>query len=105
MAVRKTTPATNRRVCSRLSSWWMLTSTVSSSSARLSGDAHGGGRAPDREAEEEVGDHDRDDAGPDRPAHGQAHSGRAAGSGVAVVAVDEDDRDRQEHQLPERPEH
>src|SRR3954468_14438283 len=102
MTVRKATPATSRRLCSRLLSWWMLTSTAL---PPLPGDPDGGGRAPDGEAEEEVGHHDRDDAGADRAADALPDAGRPAGGGVAVVAVDEDHRGREEQQLAERPEH
>src|SRR5688500_14053000 len=93
-------PATSSRLCSLAESWWTLTSIT-----RSPRDPHGGGRAPDREAEEEVGHHDCDDAGPDRPARCPTDAGGPAGGGVAVVAVDEDHRDREEEQLEERPQH
>ena len=80
----------------------MLTSTRVAPLAR---DPDGGGRAPDREAQEEVRDHDGDDAGADRPAHGHADAGRTARGRVAVVAVDQDDRDREHQQLAEGPQH
>src|ERR1044072_8287701 len=68
-------------------------------------DPDGGRGAPDREAEEEPAAPHGHDAGPDRPPDRAAHTGRPTAGGVAVVAVDEDDRHGQEQQLEERPEH
>src|SRR4051812_33452973 len=101
MTVRKTMPATSRRLCSRLLSWWTLISIL----APLSRDPDGGRGAPDREAEEEVGHDDRHDARPDCPADRHAHSRGAAGRRVAVVAVDQDHGRGQEQQLAEGPQH
>src|SRR6478735_12156603 len=94
-----TMPASSSRRCSAFVSWVMFTNMTSPR------DPHGGGGAPDREAEEEVGHHDRDDRGADRPADRRTDAGWTARGGVAVVAVDQDDRHSQEHQLEERPEH
>src|SRR5215210_6792888 len=99
MVVRNATPATRSLRCSAGVSWVTLTSMP------LPRDPDRGGGAPDREAQEEVGHDDGDDAGPDRTADGHADPGRAARGGVAVVAVDEDHRDREEHQLEEGPQH
>src|SRR5215212_5203568 len=97
--VRNATPATRSLRCSAGVLCVMLTSTP------LPHDPDRGRGAPDREAQEEVGDDDGDDAGPDRTADGHADPGRAARGGAAVVAVDEDHRDRKEHQLEEGPQH
>src|SRR3954447_19596988 len=99
-AVRKAMPAVNSRACSARVSWVMLTSI-----AGLSRDPDRGGGAPDREAEEEVGHHDRDDRAADGPPDRRTDAGGTARCGVAVVAVDQDDRDSQEEQLHERVEH
>src|SRR5690606_11614837 len=96
---RKTVPATTSRRCSLRVSWMMLTSIA------LPRDPHGGGGAPDREAEEEVSDHGGQDRGPDRSARRGPDACRAARGGIAVVAVDQDDGDGQDDQLQERPEH
>src|SRR4051794_7389398 len=98
--VRKATPAANSRACSARVSWVMLTSI-----AGLSRDPDGGGRAPDREAEEEVGHHDGDDRAADGPPDRRTDPGRTARGGVAVVAVDQDHCDGQEEQLHEGVEH
>ena len=46
-----------------------------------------------------------DDRGAHRPADRDADAGRTAAGGVAVVAVDQDDHDREDQHLEERPEH
>src|SRR3954453_444267 len=99
MTVMNATPAPNRRACSAFVSWVMLTNTG------LPRDPDGGRGAPDREAQEEVRDDDGHDRAPDRPADRHADTGGPARRGVAVVAVDQDHRDREEHQLEERVEH
>src|SRR3954471_7023741 len=102
IARRNTSPNTSSRRCSPRVLWMTFTSM---SPPRSPGDPDRGGGAPDREAQEEVRDHHRHDRGADGPADRDAHTGGAARGGVAVVAVDQDDRDRQEDQLAERPQH
>src|SRR5689334_8250376 len=94
------TPAYSRRRCSALVSCEMFTNI--SASPR---DPHGRGGTPDGEAEEEVGDDDGDDRAADGTPDGDADTRGAARGGVAVVAVDQDDRDREHDQLAEGPEH
>src|SRR5690606_16678993 len=95
----KAIPETKSLACSArvsrwipISIWWAPTSSC---------DPDSGGRAPDREAQEEVRDEHGDDGGADRLADRDADAGRAARGGVAVVAVDQDDRDREDDQLQE----
>src|SRR4051794_22444544 len=73
--------------------------------ARSPRDPDGRRRAPDGERQEEVDDVHRDDREPDRPAHGQADARRTAAGAVAVVAVGQDDHDREDEDLQERPQH
>src|SRR4051812_27387611 len=96
-------PATSSRRCSALVSCSMFTSMTSPRCS--SGDPDSRRGAPDGEAEEEVGDHDGDDRAADGAPDGDSDTGRPAGGGVAVVAVDQDDRDREDDELRERPEH
>src|SRR3954451_21930316 len=93
-AVMNATPAPSSLRCSAFVSWVMFTSM-----ARLPRDPHGRGGAPDREAEEEVRDDDGHDRAADRATDAHADPGGAARGGVAVVAVDQDDRDGQDDQL------
>src|SRR5690348_8754070 len=65
----------------------------------------GGGRAPDRHAQEQVDHVDRNDRRTHGAAHGHAHTCRAAARGVPVVAVDQDDHDGEDEHLAEGPEH
>src|SRR5689334_4755578 len=66
-------------------------------------DPHGRGRAPDGQGQEQVDDVDRDDREPHRPAHREADPGRPAAGPVAVVTVGQDDHDREDQHLEERP--
>src|SRR3954471_5411849 len=73
--------------------------------ARSPRDPHGRGGTPDGQGQEQVDDVDRDDREPHRPAHRQADAGGAAAGPVAVVAVGQDDHDREDEHLEEGPEH
>ena len=55
--------------------------------------------------QEQVDHVDGHDRGADRVTHGDAHAGGTAAGGVAVVAVDQDDHDREHEHLAEGPEH
>src|SRR3954464_972423 len=68
-------------------------------------DPDGRRRAPDGQGQEQVDDVDRDDREADRPAHREADARGAAAGDVAVVAVGQDDHDREDEHLEERPEH
>src|SRR3954469_6321860 len=73
--------------------------------ARSPRDPHGRRRTPDGQGQEQVDDVDRDDREADRPAHGEADARWAAAGDVAVVAVGQDDHDREDEHLEERPQH
>src|SRR3954467_8768978 len=66
-------------------------------------DPDGRGRAPDGQRQEQVDDVDRHDREPDRPADGEADARGSAGGAVTVVAVGQDDHDREDGDLQERP--
>src|SRR4051812_24952369 len=78
---------------------------TSFSARRSPRDPDGRRRAPDGQGQEQVDDVDRDDREADRPAHGEADARRAAAGDVAVVAVGQDDHDREDEHLEERPQH
>src|SRR5688572_285576 len=60
--------------------------------------------SPDGQGQEQVDDVDRDDREADRAAHGQADTRGTAAGPVAVVAVGQDDHDREDQDFDERPE-
>src|SRR3954465_238720 len=68
-------------------------------------DPDGRRRAPDGQGQEQVDDVDRHDREADRPADGEADARGAATGDVAGVAVGQDDHDREDEHLEERPEH
>src|ERR1700759_5133303 len=70
-----------------------------------SGDPYRRRGAPDREAEEEVQQGDRDDRGPHRAPDSDADTSRATAGPVTEVAVRHDDHDAEDQDLKERPQH
>src|SRR3954469_22690166 len=68
-------------------------------------DPDGRRRAPDGQGQEQVDDVDRDDREPHRAADREPHTRRAATGPVAVVAVGQDDHDREDRHLEEGPPH
>src|SRR3954454_22747707 len=69
----------------------------------LSRQPDAGGRAPDRERQEEVDDVEGHDRQPDGPNERDTYAGRPAGGGGAEGGVRQDDNYREDEHLEERP--
>src|SRR3954451_23131716 len=69
------------------------------------GEAHGVAATPEDQRQHQVQEHDDDDAQTDRPPDRDSHPRRAAARVVAVVAVDQRDRDGEDDRLEETERH